>query len=161
MIRRLALFAGVVAVAVPALMVVATAPAGATFEFSFVSHSTNFEAVIGGHATTDPQSQPGPGDSFVIRDDLLRGSTVIGFDNIVCTVTFNDNTMCNAVFAFTGKGDLMGTALLRGGAGQSGPSVFDGAITGGTFAYRNAHGDVHITTLPNGDSENHVNFVTR
>ena len=161
MIRRLALLVAAIAVAAPVLIMTNVGAAGATFEFTFTSHPTNFEAIIGGHATVNPSAQPGPGDTFIIRDDLLEGTTNVGFDNVTCTVTFNDNLLCNAVFAFTGKGDLMGTALLRGGAGGNGPSVFDGAIEGGTFAYRNAHGDVHITTQPSGDSQNTVNFVTQ
>src|SRR5258708_2800379 len=149
MIRRFAFLVAAIAIAAPILIIANIGSAGATFEFSFTSHPTNFEAVIDGHATLNPSSPPGPGDRVIIREDLLQGTTNIGYSNIVCTVTFNDNELCDALFAFAGKGDLTGTALIRGGAGQSGPSVFDGAVTGGTFAYRNAHGDAHIVNLPN------------
>jgi hypothetical protein len=161
MIRRLALLVATIAVAVPAVTLFSSAPAGATFEFSFTTHNTNFEFVIGGKGTLNPTSPPGPGDSTIIRDDILQGSTNIGYTNVACTVTFNDNLLCNAVFALTNKGDIHATALIRGGAGQNFPATFDGIIDGGTFAYRNAHGDVHVVNQPNGDSQNTVNFVTQ
>ena len=65
------------------------------------------------------------------------------------------NALCDTVFAFTNKGDIVGTALVRGS-----PSVYDEAITGGTFAYRNAHGDAHAV-VNGGDVSWTVNFVTQ
>jgi hypothetical protein len=160
---RLGLLGVALATLTGGLLIATTTPAGANVEFSVIQHNTNFEAAIGGAAASPnpPQKAPAPGDRFIIRDDLLQGSTNIGYDNIVCTVTFNDNLLCDALFAIINKGDIHGTALLRGGAAANGPSVFDGAIDGGTFAYRNAHGDVHIVSLPNGDSQLNFNFVTQ
>jgi hypothetical protein len=161
MIRRLALLAAAVAVGAPAFIISNVAPAGATFEFGFSTHETNFEAVIGGHATLNPTSQPGPGDTFIIRDDILQNGANVGFDNVLCTVTFNDNVLCHAVFAFTNKGDITVQALVRGEAGQTSPKVFDVAVTGGTFAYRNAHGDAHAVATSDTDTNWTVNFVTQ
>ena len=161
MFRRVAFAAGALCIAVPTVLILTTSGAGATFEFSFTTRQTNFEALVGGQATLNPPMTLGPGDGFVLREDIIQNGVTVGFDNVDCTVIFNDNTLCNAVFSFAGKGDLMGTALLRGGAGATGPSVFDGAIVGGTFAYRNARGDAHITSKPNGDADYIVNFVTR
>jgi hypothetical protein len=161
MIRRLALFGAAIAIAVPAVTLFSSAPAGATFEFSFTTHQTNFEAVIGGKATLNPTSPPGPGDSFVIRDDILQNGATVGFDNVICTATFNDNVLCNAVFAFNGKGDLTLAALIRGETSANSPQVFDVAVTGGTFAYRNAHGDAHAVNTSQTDTNWTVNFVTQ
>lgn len=158
--RRAGAVVGLLAVLAPVTMLVTATSAGATFEFSFTERTTNQEFVIGGKATLTPQSPPGPGDSFVIRADLLQAGAVIGFDNVQCTVTFNDNILCNAVFAFTNRGDISGTALLRGGAGQNFPTVFDGVVTGGTFAFRNVHGDAHAVVANQSDTNWTFNLVT-
>jgi hypothetical protein len=161
--RRFALLVAALAVATPVVMLLgSTPPAGATFEFTFVEHPTNFEFTVNGQHTLQPTGAFAPGDSLVIRADLVQGGATVGFDNVNCVVTFNDNLLCDAVFAFNGKGDITGTALLRGGvATEQGPAVFDGAITGGTFAYRNAHGDAHAVNQPNGDTNWTFNFVTQ
>ena len=154
--RHLTLFVAALAVAAPAFLLLNSAPAGASVHFGFTQHLTNFEAVINGQHTTTPMTLPGPGDTFIFRSDLLENGVVVGFSNDVCTETFNLDAMCNTVFAFTNKGDLMATALTRG----PDPSVYDDAITGGTFAYRNAHGDAHAVV--SGANVNWtVNFVTQ
>jgi hypothetical protein len=162
MIRRLVLLAAAIAVAAPLLIIANAGQAGATWEFTFTDHQTNFQAIIGGQSTLNPTSAPGPGDTFVIRDDIIQNGSTVGYDNVACTVTFNDNLLCNAVLAFNGKGDLTATALLRGDAGNvTLPYPFDVAITGGTFLYRNAHGDAHVVDTTQGDSTWTVNFATQ
>ena len=76
--------------------------------------------------------------------------TTVGYDNIVCTDTFNNNGLCDAVFAFTGQGDIHATAPVRDlfDVNSNGPTVFDAAIEGGTFAYTNTTGSIHLTNLP-------------
>jgi hypothetical protein len=138
--------------------IVAAPQAGAGQEFSLTGHQTNIQFVSGGVSTAaSPNGPAAPGDRIIIREDLMQGTVAVGWDNIVCTVTFNDNLQCDAMYAITNRGDIHLTALLRGGAGQTGPSVFDAVVDGGTFAYANAHGYDHIVNLPNGDSQN--NFV--
>jgi hypothetical protein len=158
--RRFAVLVAVVAVAAPAFIMLTSSSAGAQFRFSFTEHLTNFEATVNGQRTLNPATPPGPGDSFFLRNDLLQNGVVVGFDNIQCTVTFNDNTICSGVAAFTNKGDIVLTGLLRDGATLANPKVFDAAVTGGTFLYRNAHGDAHAVV--NGFDVNWtVNFVTQ
>ncbi len=153
--RRLAVLVAALAVATPAFVILNNAQAGANIRFSFTEHVTNVEAVIDGQRTLTPMTLPSPGDTFIFRSDLLQNGAVVGFGNEVCTEAFNQNGICTTVFAFTNKGDLVGTALVRGL-----PSVYDEAITGGTFAYRNAHGDAHAVI--NGANVNWtVNFVTQ
>jgi hypothetical protein len=159
--RRLALFVAALFVAAPAVVMLQSTQAGATIEFGFTEHPTNAEFVINGQKTLQPTAPPGPGDVIVFREDLLQGSTNIGYDNGTCTVTFNNNAFCVAVFAFTNKGDITVTALLRNGAMEGQPAVFDAAVTGGTFAYRNAHGDGHAVNQPNGDTAWTLNLVTQ
>jgi hypothetical protein len=150
---------GALVLAGTALGVTATR-VGAAQELVVVEHQTNIEFVIDGKASvTPPQAPPGPGSSIILRNNLLQGSTVIGYDNVICTVTFNNNVLCDAVLAINGKGDIHGTALIRGNPDGSSASVFDATIDGGTFAYRNARGDVHIITLPNGDTQLNINLV--
>ena len=152
---------GLAAVAIGAAALVATASqAGASQELVLNAHQTNIQFVIGGKSSiTPPTAAPGPGDSFVIRDDLLRGTTLVGFDNVICTVTFNNNVLCNAVLALNGIGDIHATALLRGNPDGSTPAVFDATIDGGTFAYRDARGYAHIVDNPNGvDSVDNINL---
>jgi hypothetical protein len=131
--------------------------AGASQEFTLTAHQTNFEYVpVGGPATANPSDNtaPGIGDEFIIREELLQGTTAIGFDNVICTETFNNNGLCTAVFSITGKGDIHVTALIRDefDPNSNGPSVFDGAIDGGTFAYARASGGVHLVAQADGDT---------
>jgi hypothetical protein len=133
--------------------------AGASAQLSLVAHQTNLEFVTPQGSFVPSPNQgpgpgpgPGPGDRIIIREDLMQGNAVVGFDNIVCTVTFNDNTLCDATFAITNKGDIFVSTLLRGGA-TGGGQVFDAAIEGGTFAYATSRGDVHLSALPNGDTQ--------
>jgi len=153
--RRLALLVAALAIAAPPFVILNSARAGATIRFSFTEHVTNVEAVIDGQRTLTPMTLPGPGDSFLFRSDLLQNGAMVGFGNQACTETFNQNALCTTVFAFANKGDLVGTALVRGL-----PSVYDEAISGGTFAYRNAHGDAHAV-INGADVNWTVNFVTQ
>jgi len=135
--------------------------AGAQQEFTLVAHQTNAVYVpVDGPATLNPTptAPPSIGDRFIMRETLSENGAVVGFDNIICTLTFNNNGLCDAVLAIDGKGDIHGTALVRDAfdPNGSGPSVFDATIDGGTFAYANATGYVHLSALPNGDTQDTV-----
>jgi len=152
--RRLAVLVAALAITAPAFLILGSGQAGANISFGFTDRFTNFEAVSNGQHTSAPATVS-PGDTLIFRGDLLQGGVVVGYSTESCTETFNLNALCNTVFAFTNKGDLVGTALVRGS-----PSVYDEAITGGTFAYRNAHGDAH-GVVTGADVNWTVNFVTR
>jgi len=143
-------------------LIVATAQqAGAQTEFTVVATQTNFEIILAnGTVTQNPTAPLQAGDRFTLRESLAQGSTVVGFDNVDCSVTFNNNTLCDAVWAFTGRGDIMGTALLRDEVdpNSNGPSVFDAAITGGTFAYAHASGSIHFVNQSNNVSQETFQF---
>jgi hypothetical protein len=153
--KRILATAIAVGLAGAALIALGTQQAGAAQEFVVTSRTTNFEFFpTSGPPTTEPMAPPTIGDRFMLREDLLRGNVNVGFDNVICTVTFNDNLLCDALFSFTGQGDIHATALLRGGAGENGPTEFDAVIDGGTFAYRSARGSIHVTNINDTDSRN-------
>jgi len=123
--------------------------AGASQEFSVTATQTNFEFIsANGTVTDNPTTPPQLGDRFTLRESLAQGNTVVGYDNVDCSVTFNNNVLCDAVWAFTGRGDIVGSGLIRDEVDPSGtgPSVFDAAITGGTFAYAHASGSIHFVS---------------
>jgi hypothetical protein len=157
---RYRILAVVSALLVAGGVIVASAQqAGASQEFTLTAQGTNFEFA---HANEAPIINPGPstpvpesGDRFLIREMLTENGTTVGYDNIVCTDTFNNNGLCDAVFALTGKGDIHATALVRDlfDVNSNGPTVFDASIDGGTFAYANATGSIHLTNLPDGNTQ--------
>jgi hypothetical protein len=156
--RRRALFMLSVGLVGGGALVAATASrAGAATEFTVLGHTTNVEFVTAAGGSAVPKGPLAPGDRIVLRQDLSRNGILAGYSNIVCTVTFNDNALCDGILAITNKGDIHVTGLLRGAVSHEGvPKVFDSVVNGGTFAYRNAHGDVHTVVLPNGDQMSSV-----
>lgn len=126
--------------------------AGASAEFSAVSHVTNVEFVTAAGASLVPKGPLVPGDRLAIRSDLSENGSAAGYTNFVCTVTFNNNLLCDVIIALANRGDLHASALIRGAAGPTGiPSTQDFIVDGGTFAFRNAHGSAHVVVSPNGD----------
>ena len=132
--------------------------AGAQQEFTLVAHQTNFVYdPVDGPATVNPgpTAVPSIGDRIIMRETLSENGAPVGFDNIICTETFNYDGLCDVVLAISGKGDIHATALVRDVfyPNGNGPSVFDATIDGGTFAYANATGYSHLSDLPNGDTQ--------
>jgi hypothetical protein len=130
--------------------VVTAQQAGAQQELSLVATQTNFVVIPAGQAATANPSNsyiPNTGDVIELRDTLTQGTTTVGFDNAVCTDTFNNNGLCTDVIAITGKGDIHLTALIRGVFSGVSPATFDATIDGGTFAYANASGDMHAVDV--------------
>ena len=122
--------------------------AGASSEFTLASHLTNVEFITAqaGPSTSFPTSPMVPGDRLITRDDLTQNGSPVGHLEAMCTVTFNNELMCESIAALTNRGDLHGSFLAR--ANQpilSGfPAVYDLIIDGGTFAFHNAHGSAHV-----------------
>jgi hypothetical protein len=118
-----------------------------------VSRDTNLEFVTAKGPSLVPSGAFVPGDRLVERSDLMENGAVAGFENTVCTVTFNDNVMCDGIYALTNRGDLHVSTLSRGAAGAAGiPAVADLIVDGGTFGFHNAHGSAHVVRETNGDS---------
>ena len=92
-----------------------------------------------------------PGDRALSRDALLSGSTVVGYDNELCTAVLDSNDYCEATLVLAGKGQLQASWLWIGRNGSlNGPPSFAGVIVGGTGAYASAHGQFDANVLPNG-----------
>ncbi|MHB8465273.1 MAG: hypothetical protein ACYDH6_06840 [Acidimicrobiales bacterium] len=154
---KLGALIGAVGIATGGVFIATAGTAHAWTTVTFTEHETNVQFVVDGHSTlTPPQGDPAPGDQIIFRSDLIQNGVVVGFTNGQCTVIFNNNGLCHAVFAFTNKGDIMITALLRGLQ----PQVFDASVVGGTFAYNNFHGDAHAVSTNDTDTNWTLNLAT-
>ena len=92
-----------------------------------------------------------PGDRALSRDALISGSTVVGYDNELCTATLDNNDYCEVTLVLSGKGQIQASWLWIGRNGSLyGPPSFSGVIVGGTGAYSSAHGQFDAEVLPNG-----------
>jgi hypothetical protein len=150
--RRLLLTLCAAVVGGGALVGATASQAGASSEFTVLGHTTNTEFVTATGGSLVPKGPLAPGDRILVRQDDSENGALVGYSNIACTVMFNDNALCDGIIAITNKGDLHVTGLLRGAAGPAGvPKAFDSVANGGTFAFRNAHGDIHTVVLANGD----------
>ena len=120
--------------------------AGANQDFTVTETLTNFE-YVGVDGTTTISTLPAhvvPGDRLITRFTLTQGPTVVGFASFVNTATFNDDDVATGIYALTGRGDIHTTFYVRGGFDFAHlPTVDDGIIDGGTFAYAHASGSVH------------------
>jgi hypothetical protein len=122
--------------------------ASANQDFTVTETLTNIE-FVGVDGTTSISTLPAhpvPGDRLFTRFTLTQGSTVVGFASFQDTCTFNDDDIATGIYAFTGRGDIHTTFYVRGGCDFAHiPTVDDGTIDGGTFAYAHASGSVHAT----------------
>jgi hypothetical protein len=92
-----------------------------------------------------------PGDRVLSRDALLSGSTVVGYDNELCTAVLDNNDYCEVTLVLPGKGQIQASWLWIGRNGSLyGPPSFSGVILGGTGAYASAHGQFDAEVLSNG-----------
>jgi hypothetical protein len=130
------------------IVAVTASQAGASSEFALGSHLTNVEFITAqaGPSTSFPTSPMVPGDRLETRDDLTQNGSPVGHLEAMCTVTFNNDFMCESIFALTNRGDLHASFLGR--ASQPGvvgfPTVYDLIVDGGTFAFSNGHGSAHV-----------------
>lgn len=95
----------------------------------------------------------GQGDYFVFGDDLFRDGEKVGTDGGTCTFVRVEEASATANCVVTlslPKGQVTVQGLVTfAGEGDAAPFVV--AVTGGTGAYRTAHGEVEVD--PNGDEE--------
>jgi hypothetical protein len=142
----------IVATVTAAVAVLPTLSAGAATQMAYDVHSTGVEyATSAGTSTTYP-GRLELGDRIFGRDALLERNRTIGYDNGICTVTFDTNVQCEYVEVFAGKGEFSVTWLwIHRTQSAYGPPHFSGIITGGNGAYTGAHGEFHATVLANGD----------
>jgi hypothetical protein len=137
----------------------AIAAAVATASAAGASQKTTVSFTIhgGGMAYLTPHglthTYPGKlttGDQIFSLDRLFDGTKEIGYDNEVCTVTFDGNDLCHTVAVFPGKGDVDATWLWVGrNKSYIGPRHFSGVVDGGTGTYTNATGQFNATVHSN------------
>ena len=85
------------------------------------------------------------GDRILSRDSLLQGARSIGYDNELCTVTFDNNDLCQVMVVLPGKGQIQASWLWIRWL-----SNFSGVIDGGTGAFADARGQFMSRRLRNG-----------
>ena len=93
---------------------------------------------------------PGPsaGDQQIITMDVFQGPERVGASHVVCTMVRVDpatpasTVQCDNVTSLPG-GQIVATGLVT--SAQEEQSPFVQAITGGTGAYRNAHGRLTVS----------------
>jgi hypothetical protein len=87
------------------------------------------------------------GDLILFADDLLdEAGSVVGHDQVRCTVGFRDELHCDTSFIIDGRGQILVAGTVTRGATQ-----LTLVITGGTGEFKRVRGQVRETLLPNGD----------
>jgi len=122
---------------------------------TFVSHLTDIEFFSNtGPIRGWPTRPLVPGDRIIGQDHIKEYGVAVGRDNETCTISFNRDVLCQDIVVLNGQGDLQASWTVRWPAtGNRGPSSFDGVVDGGTGRFANAHGTLHASTLPNGETE--------
>ncbi|WP_028067252.1 allene oxide cyclase barrel-like domain-containing protein [Solirubrobacter soli] len=85
---------------------------------------------------------PGVGDQQIISMDVFKGAQKIGSSHVVCVRVRADVAQCDNVTHLP-AGDIVATGLVTDAQEETSP--FIQAITGGTGAYRNAHGQLTVS----------------
>jgi len=117
-----------IAVAAGAAVFVSTALAARPQPtLSFVAHNRGLEFVTASGSTTVYPGHLQIGDRIFARDALTHGDHPVGYDNELCTVTFDNHELCQVTIVLPGKGHIEANWLWT-----DWPSGFTGAIDGGT-----------------------------
>jgi hypothetical protein len=137
----------VIAVAAAAAAVFASTALGVrpTPTLSFVVHNRGLEFVTASGSTSAYPGHLQIGDRIFSRDALTQGSRSVGYDNELCTVTFDNHELCQVSMVLQGKGQIQASWLWT-----DWPSGFSGVIDGGTGNFAHAKGEFTATPLANG-----------
>ena len=120
-----------------------------TLSFVVQNHGTEYVAAAGSTSVFPGRLQTG--DRIFTRDLLLDRGHSIGYDNELCTVTFDDNDLCQTIVVLPGKGQIQASWLwIDRNASTYGPAHFNGVIDGGTGAFADARGKFSASLLPTG-----------
>jgi len=104
-----------------------------------------------GHVSTTYPGQLVTGDRILGNGTDYVAGKPVGFDNEICTVTFDGNDLCHEVAVLTGKGDVELTWLWVGRNNSTlGPSHWSGIVDGGTGVFAHVHGAYDARLLANG-----------
>ena len=120
-----------------------------TLSFVVQNHGTEYVTAAGSTSVFPGRLQTG--DRIFTRDLLLDRGHSIGYDNELCTVTFDDNDLCQTIVVLPGKGQIQASWLwIDRNASTYGPAHFNGVIDGGTGAFADARGKFSASLLPTG-----------
>lgn len=155
-LRRLALGSIVVMGGVGATGAIVAGPATARSSFgdrfTLRVRTTNNELGFVKNLQEAQHGRFAPGDTIIEREEFRLGATVVGYDNLSCTATFNDNVLCTIVTVFPGRGTLDETVLIHTTtANASGFDPVDTVVTGGTGIFANKRGTVHAVGVGEGE----------
>jgi hypothetical protein len=143
---RLGISLTLAAVAAVAVVSAATAQGARTpSTLSFVVENNDTVYVTAAGSTSVFPGRLQTGDRILSRDSLLQGARSIGYDNELCTVTFDNHDLCQVMLVLPGKGQIQASWLWT-----HWPSNFTGVIDGGTGAFAPATGQFTATALRNG-----------
>ena len=118
---------------------------------SFVAHNQGVEFVTASGSTTVYPGALEIGDRILARDALTQGGQSVGYDNELCTVTFDNNDLCQTILVLPGKGEIQASWLwIDRNASAYGPRHFSGVIDGGTGTFADAKGQFSASLLPSG-----------
>jgi hypothetical protein len=100
------------------------------------------------------------GDYFVVTEDLFRQGKKVGTDHAICTITRLEpptgtpkrGALQCVVTLVLPEGQITVQGVRTGSLSQQQPPRFTLAITGGTGAYKTAHGQVRIVDINATDS---------
>jgi hypothetical protein len=110
-----------------------------------VLHNRGLEFVTTSGSTSVYPGHLQVGDRIFSRDALMRGNSSVGYDNELCTVTFDNHELCQVTVVLPGKGQIEANWLWT-----DWPSGFTGIIDGGTGAFAHAKGEFTTTPLAGG-----------
>jgi hypothetical protein len=116
-----------------------------TPSLSLVVHNRGLEFVTASGSTPVFPGQLQIGDRIFSRDALMQGTSFVGYDNELCTVTFNNHEFCQVTMVLPGKGQIQASWLWT-----DWPSGFTGVIEGGTGNFVHAKGEFTATPLAGG-----------
>jgi hypothetical protein len=112
---------------------------------SFVAHNRGLEFVTASGSTTVYPGHLQIGDRIFARDALTQSNRSVGYDNELCTVTFDNHELCQVTVVLPGKGQIEANWLWT-----DWPSGFTGVIDGGTGTFAHTKGEFTATPLAGG-----------
>lgn len=112
---------------------------------SFVVHHRGSEFVTASGSTSVYPGHLQIGDRIFSRDALTQGTRSVGYDNELCTVTFDNHELCQVILVLPGKGQIEAHWLWT-----NWPSGFTGVVDGGTGIFAHANGEFTGTPLAGG-----------
>jgi hypothetical protein len=112
---------------------------------SFVARNRGLEFVTASGSTSVYPGHLHIGDRIFSRDALVQGARSVGYDNELCTVTFDNHELCQVTLVLPGQGQIQASWLWT-----DWPSGFTGVIDGGTGSFATAKGQFTATLLQGG-----------